>query len=389
MSEALYYPYTTVQSIDNLMAMVLYFDTIYIINPEKAAIGDRLIRQEISVLEREKIIRYISPAELLEEYDNLMTQSVINDLGNSDFLNLCHNKALPKVWKIYTEKIPNALADSTFRKYLVNVPALYESQRFGHSLREGPFSHIEERHQAYERMREISEERSNRYREYRFVELPFEYGESLMINHALCACDKFSLTPLTDHQVHHDFLKFKFAQMQNTVLLKRILKDYGFIKDMKIDLAAIDIISETVPILEKASVTDVLEFRDENKDALERFRIEMGRVATKIEGNFWDEDFSQKIIDTIDDKVKPAIQNVKDSTESIKEKFLRILAKGAKISPLPIFASVAVGCPPEIALAAGAGVLSLDEYLERLRGRRVKRRNGFAYLFEAQKRFVI
>jgi len=55
-------------------------------------------------------------------------------------------------------------------------------------------------------------------------------------------------------------------------------------------------------------VLATLEFRDSNKDALARFRIEMGRVVTEVEGNFWDEDFYRKIVDIIDSKVKPAMR---------------------------------------------------------------------------------
>jgi hypothetical protein len=221
------------------------------------------------------------------------------------------------------------------------------------------------------------------------VELPFEVGESLMINHALCACDEFSLTPITDHKFHNDALMFKFRRMQDTRLVKKLLVDYDFIKDMKTDLTSIEVISDTVPMLYRANMTDVLEFRDENKDALERFRVEMRKIVTEVEENCWDEDFRKRIIEIVDSNVNPSIQNIKDSVESIKDKFLRILKKGAEISPLPIFASLVPGCNPTIALVASAGVVALDEYLEASKKSQKRRKNSFAYLFEAQKRFSV
>jgi len=99
----------------------------------------------------------------------------------------------------------------------------------------------------------------------------------------------------------------------------------------------------------------------------------MGRLSTEIEQNFWDTEFHKKITDSIDDKVKPAIENLKESTESAKEKLIRIFKKGVSISPLPIVAS--------------AGVIALDEYLESVKRKRKLRKNGFTYLFEAQKKF--
>jgi len=340
------------------------------------------------ILEEERLVKYISPSELLRKYDNSMTKSVIDDLTNPSFLKLCQQQGLPRLWKVYAEKVPSALADASFRKYLVNIPNFYDGQFLVHAFREtGPYERRE--HSLYERMAERSTERTHRYGEIRMVELPFEVGESLMINHALCACDEFSLTPITDHKFHNDALMFKFRRMQDTRLVKKLLVDYDFIKDMKTDLTSIEVISDTVPMLYRANMTDVLEFRDENKDALERFRVEMRKIVTEVEENCWDEDFRKRIIEIVDSNVNPSIQNIKDSVESIKDKFLRILKKGAEISPLPIFASLVPGCNPTIALVASAGVVALDEYLEASKKSQKRRKNSFAYLFEAQKRFSV
>lgn len=355
-ASALYYPYTTISSLDSLKAMVLYFDKIHTINPAQASIGDtKPIHREIDVLEQKQIVRYISPSTLLKDYDETITKAMLGDLADSGFLRLCRDTDLPRYFEIYAEKIPRYWISRMF------------SKRFGIS---GAF------HQ------------SERFRKLGTVMLPFRVGESLMINHALSACDKFSLTPITDHSAHHDFLAYKFRKLQNSTLVRRILSDYGFTKDMKIDLTSVEVISETVPMLSHASMTDVLEFRDENKDALERFKIEMGRVVTEVEGNFWDETFRRKIIDIVDRNVKPAIKEIEDSVESVREKFLRVLRTGAAISPVPIIAHVTPGLDPTIALIASAGIIALEEYLESSIRKREIRKNGFAYLFEAQKKFL-
>ena len=362
-TSALYYPYTTIKSLDSLKAIVLYFDRIHIIRPtglssrtDGVSVGNtRSILPEISKLEREGIVRYISPSTLLDDYDEIITKSMNGDVVDSGFLKLCQRKDVPSFLEIYAEKFPK------------------------HWIYEITEGNAKWQWSTEERFAKMTKPK---------VRLPFIVGESLMINHALCASDKFSLTPITDHSIHNAFLMYKFRKLQNSASVRRILSDYGFTKDMKIDLTSVEIISETVPTLYGASITDVLEFRDSNKDALERFKIEMGRVVTEVEGNFWDEDFYKRIVDIVDSKVKPTIKEIEDSVESVKDKFLRVLRKGAAISPLPIVANVVPGLNPTIALIASAGIVALDEYLESYIKKRKIRKNGFAYLFEVQKKFL-
>ena len=282
------------------------------------------------------------------------------------------------------------------RKYFVDIPNFFAAEKATHFVREGPHKEIAEnslrelteaRHAKYSERASIARNRDAEYREYRHVTLPFEVGESLMINHAICASSRFALTPITDSEVHHEFLMLKLSRTKHNPLLASILKDYGYIKDIKTDLTAQNIISETVPVLTGASIQEVLEFRDENKDSLKAFRVQMGKLAAEIQTNFWDSDFQKKIIDVVDSKVKPSIEDIKASAESTKEKLARIFKRGAEIAPLPIVASIAPGCIPELALALGAGVLALGEYLEYEKRRRIMRRNGFAYLLNMQNRF--
>jgi len=233
MSEALYYPYTTIRSNDALKAMVLYFDKIHIISPFETAIGDKRVDSaDIISLEQAGEIKLISPSDLLSEYDSIMTKSVINDLLDPEFLSLSHQQQNRTPWKIYAEKVPSGLADATLRKFLVNIPSFYAGQSAAGCLREGPIE-MPYRHRFYEERTETSERMDRQFREFRHVSLPFEVGESIMINHALCASYRFGLTPLTDERVHYDFLMLKFGRMAKNPLMRRILADYRFIKNVK------------------------------------------------------------------------------------------------------------------------------------------------------------
>lgn len=265
MSEALYYPYASFQSNENLKAMILYFDKIHLISPTETSLGHLGSQQsEISNLVSEGIVELISPSELLQEYDAMMTNSIINDMSDLEFSNLA-KQSHRRSWEIYSEKVPSNIADFLLRKYFVNVPNFYTGQPTMHSLREGPYYHTEkssmrelirQRHRMYGELEERGENRNNEYHEFRRVTLPFEVGESIMINHALCAADRFALTPITDDPIHYNFLLLKYRKMQNTPLLRRLLRDYRFIKNTKTDLTAVNIISETVPALTGAEKFD-------------------------------------------------------------------------------------------------------------------------------------
>lgn len=356
MSEALYYPYTSILSLEGLKAMALYFEKIHIINPIHAYVGnDRPNNAEMSVLEDREVIRYISPMELLFTYESTIAEAIKGDLVNRRFRSICRNAEV-RYCVIYESKIPQKLR-STMEKQSTKV----------HKKLHLP-----------EKMKLHGE---------RGMVLPIDLGESIMINHALCATDKFSLTPITDDNLQHKLLTLKLRASRSK-FLKELLVDYGFVKDIKVDLAAIDVLSESVPMLYRASMIDILEFRDENRDALNRFKTEMGRVITDVENNFWDEDFSKRVIDVIDAKVKPSLQDMRDSVETTKEKFARIIKRGAALAPLPIVATLLPGCDPMYGVLASAGALVVEEYLESVKKERKIHKNSFAFLFDAQKRFA-
>jgi hypothetical protein len=191
MSEALYYPYTRVQSSDSLKAMVLYFDKIHVISPKEASIGT-FDDSDFSVLSSNGLIDYISPSELLRQYDRVVTRSVIDDLTDYGFLKLSHAERR-SAWEIFSEKVPSSLADHLLRKYFVDIPNFYAGEKASHFVREGPHEEIAEsslhelmevRHAQYNKRDSSAVNRDIGYHEYRRVTLPFEVGESLMINHA-------------------------------------------------------------------------------------------------------------------------------------------------------------------------------------------------------------
>ena len=78
---------------------------------------------------------------------------------------------------------------------------------------------------------------------------------------------------------------------------------------------------------------------------------------------------------------------MKDASESFKDKLLSGISRAVKIAPIPLIATVYPALPPELAIAAGAGVAAFEYYNESYKGKRSLRKNGLSYLLEVEKEF--
>ena len=122
MSEALYYPYTRIQSSDSLKAMVLYFDKIHIISPNEASIGS-FSNSDFDLLFSNGLLNYISPSELIKQYDRVLTKSVIGDLTDHSFLKLAHARR-GHPWELFSEKVPSKFGGSSVAQILCRYSKL-------------------------------------------------------------------------------------------------------------------------------------------------------------------------------------------------------------------------------------------------------------------------
>jgi hypothetical protein len=309
----------------------------------------------MATLEKEGIIKYVPPMELLNDYETTIAKAIKGDLADRMFRQICRDYEV-KYCVIYGSKIPRQL------RSLIERESIRIHKKLG----------------LPERMK-LQGERS--------LVLPTDIGESIMINHALCATDKFSLTPVTDDNFQHQLFALKLRSSDSDAV-KKLLVDYGYVKDIQSDLAAIEVVEDSVPMLYSADMNDILEFRDQNREALNRYKIEMSKLVTEVESNLWDEDFHKKVVDIINAHVKPSLEEIKDSVETNKEKLGRILRKGATLAPIPIQVTLLPGVDPIYGLLLSAGLLCVNEYLDTQRKKRTMHKNSFAFLFDAQKRFA-
>lgn len=413
---ALYYPYASIRNLETLKKLMLYFDEIHIINPWMAFseqsrnrktggdISEKIdnFERELNPLHDQGILKFVDPAKIVDKYDSLITHSVIQDLSDENFVDLCRDHSREN-WELCAVKLPHR-SDTKFRNLLVNLSSLVEttspsyptSERrieeipyIRERVREGPYPYSEEKmrelHSRHVELDERKLRRLRRYNEYRMVSLPFSVGESIMISHAICTSYEYNLTPFTDEIIHHEILKTRYNRVSNNQFLKKILTNYDYIKDTKIDLAATNIINETLPSFENISFQSVLDFRNDHKEDLNRFRIYLGSLTSRIESNMWDNDFEANIRDMVDQEIKPSIQYIKDDFQALKEEGLvNIFKKGAKIVPVPLVATVFVGMPIWFSLILSAGIVTLGEYLDYWEKKRSRMRNGVGYLFALQ-----
>jgi len=217
-----------------------------------------------------------------------------------------------------------------------------------------------------------------------FVGVSAMAGEAILLNQAIFGSREVKATPFTDFRIHHDILKFKMSRGNKDPHLKEILRDYGYTKNARIDLTAVNVINEVIPSLENVTVDDVLHFRDSHRDSLEGFRTEMGRLATEIETNYWDDDFYQKVRDRVDDEIKPKIKDLKNSTESFKDKLLRGANSAVQVAPLALVSTIFPAAPEWVGITAGASLGTLKNVLEYDKSERSKKKNGLIFLLEAE-----
>jgi hypothetical protein len=158
------------------------------------------------------------------------------------------------------------------------------------------------------------------------------------------------------------------------------LHEYGYLKDVKVDILARDVITETVPSLEQVPIEAILKFREKRAEELENFRIEMRKLVIEIESSPWDADFLRRVSDIIDLRVKPTLKEIENQIHGCKDRFwVKAVRNVATIGPLLLIGGIFAGVPPHVAVALGGTFSALALILERWSDMRNIKRNGWAF----------
>jgi hypothetical protein len=227
------------------------------------------------------------------------------------------------------------------------------------------------------------EARIRNVREDLTVRVPFLAAEALMVTVSLCACSEFGLIPFTDNPFHHTYLMLKMKS-----IMKQISSQTDFVDVVKgINYTAIGnrSLEINLPKLENLTPEKVIGLRQNCRDELTNFRLQMLKVVYRIENDPWSNEYEHELQEIIDTEVHPAIIELENKLLSLKQKFgIGLIQKGLTTAPLPLLLNVFVHFPMIWALPISVGAISFAQYLEYLQQKSEVRRNGFSFLLNFQ-----
>lgn len=372
-----YYPYASLtnQQLPLLKVAALYFDKLVILDPVGASwdtIGtDHAARDAVTLLKDAGILELVTPADVLAQYAGPLAEAVRRDMADPAFLDLCdaHVQASGRrKWTLALAKVPWQLqADEAMRELLGNF-AREMARRAGQLRAEAGWNGAEygeygEHGQVFDENREGYEGQAA----YRYADFPLALGEAIMMNHALFAGLLHSnATPITDDAFHSQVLAHKLERIAQEPVIRQALASRASQRQLKADTLAASVLTDAqveLPILNCAvPLADVLEYREQNPDALARVRDTLGQVARRIEAEPWSGEFAREIeTKTIPDLKVQLTDAAKARNAWLATPAAKSLLKGAGLAAgaaSAVLAFVAAPLAPVALAAAGIGIVS-------------------------------
>ncbi len=400
-----YYPYGNFQDTHAplLKVAALYFDRLNILDPRKASggrIGSGEVERDVELLEQANILERIEPEDVLEQYEDAISEAIRADLRDPEFVELCRSSER-QTWTVALAKVPRDIRhDPQFRpkdqamqrlmgRWREEVPSDYELHT---SMLDKGYAEIGISTPVYDEYREI---RGNDI-EYRYADYALPVGESIMINHALFAGLLHSeATPLTDDPFHNRVLGLKLKRAREIPEVWDVLEDRERSLGLSADAVAWSALRDrqlALPVLSpNLELEDILDYRETHGYALGTVREELAWLAREIQGNPWSEEFE----DHLDRNAIPNLRKMLRAAEKERDSYIRSrrgrLLKGSGIA----FSAAAVAIPlvlsptPLLPVAVAAGLLGLAgsavmpglEWMQDWReGKRAATENGLHYL---------
>jgi len=393
-----YYPYAsfTDAQLPLLKVAALYFDKLYILDPERASwngIGvDRNAQQAVKLLEDNQILETIHPEEVLAKYADSINDAIRLDMQDREFLNLCDSRGGGR-WTLSLAKVPRKLqADKKMRYLMVDFAREVSKEAGRYSEQAGEYREYAEHGQAYEEYREGY----GGAIEYRYADFPLALGEAIMMNHALFAGLLYSnATPITDDPFHSQALSIKMSRAARNPELSQRFSDLIRERKIKADMLAAMAFTDKqlkLPVFNlKTSLQDVLKFREEHDAELQEAREKLGRIARRIEAEPWSrafaKDLESRAIPDIDDQLAEIRKTQNDWAR--KRKRLALKVGGTLVGAAAIVLTISIAPLTPVALAvAGLGLISgsvipgTDLILEWRDIEKASKENGLHYLLQ-------
>lgn len=398
--EALYYPYADISDAKGIIEYALYFDSIYILEPNFFKSPEKVPNDAIKgdsgvkTLINENVIKPIGPeliglgsnfgskAILYEENKEIILQSIKKDLENKEFINLAAN------YGVHTWKIPTG-QQLFWNGIGLLLEVAKESNKVGLTI-------STDRPEYYKNLFELNgydkqivkEQTVSRLRGENvdlLVDVPFVETESLMLTVTLLACMELGLYPVTDSVLHHNFLKVKLRNEQVLKIAREAFMEIN--QSVKESLLVREMFSISLPRVSGLSIEKVLKLREKCNSSLMRFRTLMKELRYKIESEVWSKEHEYEVSKLINTEIAKSIADLKESFKSLsKDIGIQILEDSIKSSPLPLVLSLTTGFSPAIALAASGGLVALTDFIKFLKKRNELKNNSLFFLLDLDKR---
>jgi hypothetical protein len=393
-----YYPYAsfTDAQLPLLKVAALYFDKLYILDPERASwkgIGvNRNAQQAVKLLEDNQILETIRPEDVLAKYADSINDAIRWDMQDREFLNICDSQTRGR-WTLSLAKVPQNLRTDQKMRYLMGDFARDVSKEAGrYGERAGEYRDYAEHGRAYDEYREGYGGNI----EYRYADFPLALGEAIMMNHALFAGLLYAnATPITDDPFHSQALSLKMSRAFRNPSVRQMFSDPMKKQKTKADIIAAATLTDRqldLPVLDpKLPLEDVLRFRQKHDAELQQVREKLGWIARRIEADPWSKEF----IGTLDTKTIPDIADQLAEVRKARDEWLgksgrrALKATGplagaaaavltAVITPLTPVAMAIAG----LGLVSGAAIPTADYLLDLRAGKRDAQENGLHYLLQ-------
>ncbi|MBK8937956.1 MAG: hypothetical protein IPM79_10010 [Polyangiaceae bacterium] len=110
-----------------LKASALYFDKLYILDPEAASWGtvgaDAAVGEARSRLDAEGVFERLRPEEAIESHGDRLLEAVREDCRDPEFLKLCQDSGKKSSWTLALAKVPLQLRqEEVMRELLGGLP---------------------------------------------------------------------------------------------------------------------------------------------------------------------------------------------------------------------------------------------------------------------------
>jgi len=358
-----------------------------------------------TLLKQHGLARLIVPQEHLQSHQEILAYSILNDycqdvpvqMGIWDHWWDHREGREPFGWKVHTSRIPEFLISLRTEEDVIAKCVKLTSDK---KLDKKEMKHrIESTTGILTAIARSKQESGDE------VVLPFGIASILILNQALLLCEVLQAFPVTDDAGAHTSLLSKASNVYNSKekSVRSVLPRPSVSDLYRIQAFTLGVISRLIPdtAIERLKIEQIIEYREHNTNALQRFRLKMVELASQMTDHPWEPDFQSQILRMIESKVGPEIQNLDDELKasyqklfgSAVSKFGTALTKTIAPTIPTITAATLLGLPAgQIVLLGAASLMSglgivLPDLVKYWQEKRTQQRNGLTFLLNFRKEF--